>query len=497
MISIKSFKLIHVIPFLNFSFRMGGRNDQTETLGDGWVILNTTILVMAIILCYLGYGFIFSMMRGVKVRGMVRTEQCWGISLGVSDIMAATLTIPIFLSGLIIQKDFLPWWLCYIAGFIDNLYLAASIWSIVMWSVCRYIFMRNPLSPNHLKITKTLILCVWVSAVLVALFPLFLSMRYEFSTYSLTCSCNSPPYNLVLGVLTIVLSLLVITVVSSLTYRITTRRDRTRKITFTAMCTELPAPPLARKSERKPRSLQLVETIKLTKLKTVRIFNRSDSEANDELSSHENMIPSEAAGDRLLAKSCSQTSDILDEITEENVISPRPWQEKRCREKESSKTLFSSVETIFSDMISPLAEKTPHFRWTQISPYIYKRLEMAKDNKQKKENTERKKALTGSRRTLVVLAFLFMTQVMSLLPIFLLFVLVHYSGDTTLIPSHKMIILMTTLMICNTGFNPVIRIVIKPSYNATFVMKARNVWSKMRGVRSCRRNTDNSSERLP
>ena len=486
-----------MFPLLKFSFRMTAEagNDEKETLGDIWVILNTTMLIVSAILCFLGYGFIFNVMRGDKVRGMVKTEQCWGISLGVSDLMAATLTIPIFLSGLIIQRDFLPWWLCYIAGFIDNLYLAASIWSIVMWSVCRYIFIRNPLSLNHLKITKILIFCVWISASLLALFPLVFSIPYKFSTYSLTCSSASLHYNLALGLLTIVLSLSVITVIFSLTFRITARMDRAKKITFHAMCDELPVPSLPNKCRGAPRSLRLVETDHLTPKRTVPVFSRSNTEEDDELICTDTANPVEGVGDRFFMKSWSQTSTILEEIEQANMVSPKQWHTECSREKESPKAFdCSSAETVFSDMISPVFIKSQQFRWTPMPPVTTKRPGMTKMfNQQNNDKKERKKALTGSRRTLVVLTCLFITQVMSLLPIFLLFVLVHFSKEEKWVPSQKMIILMTTLMVCNTGFNPIIRIVIKPSYNAMFVMKITDIWAVIRRVTF---NGNNYSDRF-
>ena len=448
-------------------------SEEVKRLGDVWVILNSTLLLISITLCYLGYGFIFSEMKGDKVRDMVKTERCWGISLGVSDIMAATLTIPIFLSGLMIQQDFLPQWLCYIAGFVDNLYLATSIWSIVMWSVCRYIFIRNPLSPNHLKLTRILILCVWIFACIVALIPLLFSMPYEFSAYSLTCSSNSPHYNLGLGLLTIVLSLLVITVIFSLTFLVTSRIDRsTSSRTSSVMYEKLPtAVPRKMKRNRKSKSTYFGQIVE----------QKGDAALPARLAEgqrvrSETAVICEEAKDEVMAKQERQTGALIEGVQQPIMSLPtNHWHTEDFTENEPHKMISSaSAETIYSDMISPSFSGTT-FKWSAIPPL--KRSIQVTKLKEEKKKKEKRKSLTGSKRTLVVLTCLFATQVVSLLPIFLLFLLVHYSGNHSLIPSQQVIILMTTLMVCNTGINPMIRIVIVPSYNAMFVMKTRNMCS--------------------
>ena len=448
-------------------------SEEVKRLDDVWVIVNSTLLLISITLCYLGYGFIFSEMKGDKVRDMVKTERCWGISLGVSDIMAATLTIPIFLSGLMIQQDFLPQWLCYIAGFVDNLYLATSIWSIVMWSVCRYIFIRNPLSPNHLKLTRILILCVWIFACLVALIPLLFSMPYEFSAYSLTCSSNSPHYNLGLGLLTIVLSLLVITVIFSLTFLVTSRIDRTSSSrTSSVMYEKLPtAVPLSRKMRRNRKSKSTYFG-KIVEQKDDRSFSARLAEV--QRGRNETAVICEDTKDEVMAKQEGQTGVLIEEVQQPILTLPtNNWHTEDCTENEPHKMISSaSAETVYSDMISPSFSGTT-FKWSTIQPC--KRSIQVTELKEEKKKKEKRKSLTGSKRTLVVLTCLFATQVVSLLPIFLLFLLVHYSGNHSYIPSQQVIILMTTLMVCNTGINPMIRIVIVPSYNAMFVMKTKNV----------------------
>ncbi|KAL5258918.1 hypothetical protein ACHWQZ_G009401 [Mnemiopsis leidyi] len=445
-----------------------------EQLGVEWVILNSTLLLISVILCYLGYGFIFSEMKGDKVRDMVRTEQCWGISLGVSDIMAASLTIPIFLSGLILQEDFLPRWLCHLAGFVDNLYLATSIWSIVMWSVCRYIFIRNPLSPHHLQVTRVLILCVWICAGFVALIPLLFSMPYEFSAYSLTCSSNSPHYNLGLGLLTIVLSLSVITVIFSLTFHITSRIDRpmSRKTSTSVMYEELPnVPPPARNMRRSRRSINFGT---IAKQNVDGALSARLEEFQRE--GHENVGRCKEAADEVLEIPEIQTFASIKEVRKPNMALPNKWHTESCIEKVPHKMTSSvSAETVCSDMISP-ALTGISFKWSTIPP-CKRSMQVTELNGDRKK--EKRKTLTGSKRTLVVLTCLFATQVVSLLPIFLLFLLVHYSGNISLVPSQEVIILMTTLMVCNTGLNPMIRIVIVPSYNTMFVMKTKNMCSKV------------------
>ena len=84
-------------------------------------------------------------------------EKYWSVSLGISDITAASITVPIYISGLLIQEDFLPREVCYLAGFVDNLYLVSSVWSIVLWSVCRLFCLTHPLSTRHILLTR---LCV-------------------------------------------------------------------------------------------------------------------------------------------------------------------------------------------------------------------------------------------------------------------------------------------------------------------------------------------------
>ena len=90
----------------------------------------------------------------------------------------------------------------------------------------------------------------------------------------------------------------------------------------------------------------------------------------------------------------------------------------------------------------------------------------------------RRRTLKGSRRTLLILSCLFLTQVMSTLPVFLLFLLVHYNNNNTLlIPSIQSTTLLTTLLVSNTGLNPVIRIVIKPEYNNSILAALSRVCS--------------------
>ena len=91
------------------------------------MVIDITLLSTSVLLCYLGYSFIFKMFWNNPGMGVARTEKYWGVSLGVSDIIAASITVPIFISGLIIQREFLPRWICYFAGFVANLYIISFI----------------------------------------------------------------------------------------------------------------------------------------------------------------------------------------------------------------------------------------------------------------------------------------------------------------------------------------------------------------------------------
>lgn len=441
----------------------------SQRLGNDWVALNISLLLLSIFLCFTGYSFIFSVMRSNKTHGLARTEQFWGLSLGVADIAAATITVPVFISGLVLQEDFLPSWGCHVTGFIDNLYLAASVWSIVMWSVCRYIFIRHPLNQHHVQITKLLILVVWCCAAVFALLPDLLSMPYRFSGYSLTCSSNNTHYNLALGLLTIAIPLLVIIVVFSLTFHITLRMDRprSRRVPFARMFGELPAPYIPH-----------VPTTPQTPTHGVADSSKTPHHSCG-FSSGRN-VEGWSQGERRYRKFWSHASTIIEEIGSQNTDSNQRYARKSAKDKDSQRMyVSSSEETVFSDMISPASCKTPHFRWTPLTPVQWSRLRIGSIGK---ETTARKRALSGSRRTLAVLSCLFVTQVMSLLPVFLAFVLVHFGGSVSWIPSHRMVVLSTTLMVSNTGLNPVIRIIIKPAYNAIFLARINNLWSRLRDL---------------
>ena len=71
---------------------------------------------------------------------------------------------------------------------------------------------------------------------------------------------------------------------------------------------------------------------------------------------------------------------------------------------------------------------------------------------------------------------------MSLLPVFLAFMLVHFGGSVSWIPSHKVIVLSTTLMVSNTGLNPIIRIIIKPAYNEIVGAKITALWVRFKSL---------------
>ena len=103
-------------------------------------------------------------------------------------------------------------------------------------------------------------------------------------------------------------------------------------------------------------------------------------------------------------------------------------------------------------------------------------------NMHTKKKKDKKPVLGGSRRTLFVLSCLFITQVMSTLPIFLLFLLVYFSENTNLIPSLETTTFLTTLLVCNTGINPVVRIIIKPMYNNLLIKGLLDIWCRVRAM---------------
>ena len=161
-------------------------DSSPKKLGTDMISLNITLLIISTLLCHFGYTFIFIRMKKTRRNGVRKMEKYWSISLGISDITAASITVPIYISGLIIQEDFLLKEVCYLAGFVDNLYLVSSVWNIVMWSVCRLFCLTHPLSSHQTLLTKVCVVGVWVGGVVVAALPLPLSAPYQFSPHSLT-----------------------------------------------------------------------------------------------------------------------------------------------------------------------------------------------------------------------------------------------------------------------------------------------------------------------
>lgn len=357
-----------------------------EKLSVSWVTLNITLLTLSLVLCYPGYVFIFHCTHSCRnANGVMRLENYWSTSLGIADITAASITVPILIGGMVCQRNYLPTWLCSMAGFTDNLYLVASVWSIVLWSVCRLIHLRFPLCPSHIKLSRACVASVWGGAVVMALLPLLLPgpLSYQFSPHSLSCSSNSSQFNMALGCVAIIIPLCITAVTFSLTLRIARRIERARP-------------------DRNTHSLFPVQ-------REVR------------------------------------------RITTESGIS-------------SGHMTSSSIHVTSSTCEVNTTQQPSTSRLSHLTPRC-----SLKRHWSRQRHASRKQAVRGSRKTLLILSCLFVTQVMSNLPIFVLFLLIYYTRQSSLIPSLQTTTLLTTLLVCNTGFNPVIRILITPRYNTAFL----------------------------
>lgn len=397
----------------SMDIELEGLVSEPKRLEKDIVSLNITLLIISTLLCHLGYTFIFIKMKKTGRSAVRRMEKYWSVSLGISDITAASITVPIYISGLLIQEDFLPREVCYLAGFVDNLYLVSSVWSIVLWSVCRLFCLTHPLSSRHVLLTRLCVAGVWVGAVVVAALPLPLSAPYQFSQHSLTCSSNSVDFNLALGVVGIVVPLVVVGITFSLTLHIARQRDTGK----TGIAIENRA---ARHHSHRKNNLF-----------STRFSDRSRKSGRIK---HWTKTSSIKAADRLSLRAENKYQSSCQTIPETIDISPQPPNEDidvvtaaRNKKRGSFSTKPTQVEK----------RKKHQFR--------------------------------GSRRAQLVLSCLFLTQVMSTLPVFLLFLLVYYSKNTDLIPSIQSTTLLTTLLVSNTGLNPVIRIILRPEYNVSIL----------------------------
>ena len=432
-----------------------------EHLPGGWVVLNVALLVLFMLVSYLSYFFIFRTMRA-EVRSN-KAENAWGRSLGVSDLVASIISLPLLVAGLVLQEEFLPGWMCNVQGFIDNLYLVSSVWTIVMWSLHRCIFMTRPLSTILLHTVHCMIKGVWVGAILMAAFPLILSEPYVFSPHSFSCVSRSDLLNLSNGTLNIILPLLLISIIFPKTYLITWRMDK-RKPCGAMHC---PTPYIDHVASVGTRME------KLFLFSDISENNSSSQSSADQEATRLSLFRKKSPVSRFrpmksITSNCPPGSLHITQSLEVNValspVNERMSRSSYCTVADLTVAGQGSSDdsTVFTD--TPQTPFTLNKEHRLTPPSLFNRI-MDKGAGRKVKIS---KVVRGSRRTLMVLLCLFCTQVMSTLPIFLLFLLVKFNGSMALIPSQKQITLMTTLLVGNCAFNPVIRIIIKPAYNLAF-----------------------------
>lgn len=477
--------------------------------GIGWVLLNVTLLCLAMLCCYIGYTFIFCRIWDEAKRNTI-PEHLWGISLGGSDITASTISLPYFIAGLIKQKEFLPKWVCILVGFVDNMYLAASVWTIVMWSIHRLIYLKMPSNTNGLTVARTMIVCVWFGSILLALPPVFFSIPYSytFSDFSLTCSARNTTYLLLFGSLCIVLPIIVISVVFTQTYRVTNLMELKAK-------------------RYRPMKIQSDKEMTATKGSSIKTWMRNHfTSSSSSRNAHLN-TSSESLSTAIVRKRQVGSKELMLQApprgspenhqtgTKQKIAKDSRSSADESLEIERIKHNLKSYETVVdlnvTSILAPFlgeedddeeavfapntAIKTKTFRFINlpadegetenlmnngkkytvsnggfvIQPRELKRMKRVLLNSVSSgRSTVKTKFLRGRKRTVLILLCLFCSQIMSTLPIYILFIIFHY-GDVDFKPTPKMVTLMTTLLVCNTGFNPMIRIAIRPAYNKQFM----------------------------
>ena len=465
------------------------------------MLLNAIALCFAMFCCYVGYIFIFSRIRRESKRNTI-PEHLWGISLGCSDITASTISIPYFIAGLILQREFLPKWVCVLIGFVDNIYLAASVWTIVMWSIHRLVYIKRPSNTNGLTAAKIMIVCIWVGSIALALPPVFFAIPYQFSNFSFTCCAQNTKYLFIFGFLCIVLPIIVISIVFVKTYQVTN-------------CMELKA------YKYRPVLIQSEKELKMTMRPTINLWIRTFLMSSTTSSrTARNMSSSEFLSTAITAifkKRNKQTSDLVMLSTPIGSVGTNEDQKKIIAKSSKSSTegiveleirldilkRYRTVEDLGVAAVDLLGNedeeyeenvftpekpsKTKMFHFINIPPSkeIVMDREITLKEWKGKDNTFKSikrdllgsvssngksiktKSIRGRKRSVLILLCMFISQIMSTLPIFILFAIVTFGGSHFM-PTSKMVTLMTTLLVCNTGFNPMIRIAIRPGYKAQF-----------------------------
>ncbi|XP_063677762.1 rhodopsin-like [Bolinopsis microptera] len=112
------------------------------------------------------------------------------INLMIADFIVGVLTMPITSSSVLQNKWVFGADLCNTSGFLDNVALVSSLWTMAMSSVDRYYFVTHPFTyfkvMSHKRIVVMLVFS-WLHSSLLAACPLFGWDSYVYSPYSFNC----------------------------------------------------------------------------------------------------------------------------------------------------------------------------------------------------------------------------------------------------------------------------------------------------------------------